>query len=57
MNRHVMATTLLVAFLSTPALAQDQFFDSNGVRIRYIEKGTGEPVLLIHGYTRTLERL
>jgi pimeloyl-ACP methyl ester carboxylesterase len=55
MNRHVMATTLLVAFLSTPALAQDQFFDSNGVRIRFVEKGTGEPVLLIHGYTRNLE--
>jgi pimeloyl-ACP methyl ester carboxylesterase len=34
----------------------DQFFDSNGVRIRYVEQGQGTPVVLIHGYTGTLER-
>jgi pimeloyl-ACP methyl ester carboxylesterase len=56
MNRHVMATIFLAVILSTPGLAQqDQFFDSNGVRIRYVESGRGEPVLLIHGYTQSLE--
>lgn len=35
--------------LTTPAFAEDQFFDSSGVRIRYVEQGTGEPVVLIHG--------
>jgi pimeloyl-ACP methyl ester carboxylesterase len=29
--------------------AQDKFFDSNGVSIRYVEQGAGEPIVLIHG--------
>jgi pimeloyl-ACP methyl ester carboxylesterase len=56
MTRHLMAAVLLAAAFSIPALAQqDQFFDSNGVRIRYIEAGSGEPALLIHGYTASLD--
>jgi len=39
----------LVGILSAPTAAQDQFFDSNGVRIRYVELGTGEPIVLLHG--------
>lgn len=39
-----------------PAVPQDHFFDSNGVRIRYVEQGQGPPVVLIHGYTGNLER-
>jgi pimeloyl-ACP methyl ester carboxylesterase len=31
--------------------AEDQFFDSNGVKIHYKVEGKGEPVLLIHGFT------
>jgi pimeloyl-ACP methyl ester carboxylesterase len=31
--------------------AADSSFDSAGVRIHYTEEGSGEPVLLIHGYT------
>jgi len=31
--------------------ADEHFFDSNGVKIRYIVEGKGEPVLLIHGFT------
>jgi pimeloyl-ACP methyl ester carboxylesterase len=39
------------AILLLPLLhAEDQFFDSDGVRIHYIVQGAGEPVLLIHGY-------
>jgi pimeloyl-ACP methyl ester carboxylesterase len=34
----------------------DQFFDADGVRIRYVESGQGTPVVLIHGYTGNLER-
>lgn len=34
---------------------QDQSFDSNGVRIRYIEQGAGEPIVLIHGFGSTVE--
>ena len=27
----------------------DKFFDSNGVRIRYLEQGSGQPLVLVHG--------
>lgn len=33
---------------------QDQFFSSNGVRIRYIVVGKGEPVILVHGFAGNL---
>jgi pimeloyl-ACP methyl ester carboxylesterase len=42
----------------TPAapVLPDHFFDSDGVQIRYVEQGQGAPVVLIHGYTGTLDR-
>jgi pimeloyl-ACP methyl ester carboxylesterase len=46
---------LLCLATSVSVQTQDKFFDSNGVKIRYVEQGTGEPVLLIHGYTRSIE--
>ena len=39
-----------------PVAPPDNFFDSHGVRIRYVEQGQGAPVVLIHGYTGTLDR-
>lgn len=36
--------------------AVDEYFDSDGVKLRYIEQGYGEPVVLMHGYTRNIER-
>jgi pimeloyl-ACP methyl ester carboxylesterase len=45
-----------VLLLSCPALhAEDKYFDSNGVKIRYAVEGKGEPVLLIHGFTANIE--
>src|SRR3954447_12647981 len=35
--------------------AEERFFDSAGIRIRYIEEGRGEPVVLVHGYTSDAE--
>jgi len=35
--------------------AEDQFFDSNGVRIRYVDQGSGPPVVLIHGFSGSLD--
>jgi len=32
------------------AYATDGFYDSNGVKIRYVTAGEGEPVVLIHGW-------
>jgi pimeloyl-ACP methyl ester carboxylesterase len=40
---------------SFTAGAEDQYFDSNGVKIRYTVEGKGEPVLLIHGFTANIE--
>src|SRR5688572_2364514 len=40
--------------LARPGL-EDFFFDSAGVAIRYVEAGTGAPVVLVHGYTSDLE--
>jgi pimeloyl-ACP methyl ester carboxylesterase len=36
--------------------AEDQFFDSNGVKIHYTVQGQGEPVLLIHGFTADIQK-
>jgi pimeloyl-ACP methyl ester carboxylesterase len=33
-----------------PAHAADEFFDSSGVKIRYVTEGKGEAVVLIHGW-------
>ena len=46
-----------VQVLAQPAAAPpDRFFDSNGVRIRYVEQGSGPAIVLMHGYTGTLDR-
>lgn len=51
--------SLLAVFLilATPvsALAQNKFFNANGVNIRYVEQGTGEPVVLFHGIGGSLQ--
>ena len=42
---------LVVGCLAAGLLcAEDAVFDSNGVKIRYIAEGAGEPVVLIHGW-------
>ena len=35
--------------------ADDQYFNSNGVKIRYTDQGTGDPVILVHGFEVTIE--
>jgi pimeloyl-ACP methyl ester carboxylesterase len=37
-----------------PLVADDQFFDSAGVKIHYTTEGKGEPVVLIHGYAASI---
>lgn len=36
------------------SLPDSQYFDSNGVSIHYVEQGAGEAVILMHGYTRSV---
>lgn len=50
-----IALALTLANGSNDAIAQDKFFDSNGVRIRYVEQGVGEPVVLVHGQGGSLD--
>lgn len=52
----VLTFLMLGALAAAQTPPPDAFFDSAGVRIRYVEQGEGTPVVLIHGYTGTLER-
>lgn len=47
--RQTMIAIALVLVATHLVWAQDRFFDSNGVRIRYIVEGRGEPLVLLHG--------
>jgi pimeloyl-ACP methyl ester carboxylesterase len=40
---------------SAKSQSGDQFFNSNGVNIRYVVAGKGEPVILVHGFAGNLE--
>jgi pimeloyl-ACP methyl ester carboxylesterase len=40
----------------TPVAPADRFFDSSGVQIRYVEQGQGPAIVMMHGYTGTLDR-
>jgi pimeloyl-ACP methyl ester carboxylesterase len=40
----------MILLFAANVRAEDQFFDSNGVKIHYTVQGQGEPVILIHGF-------
>jgi pimeloyl-ACP methyl ester carboxylesterase len=46
--KYLSVLTVLVVCGLAPAA--DDVFDSNGVKIRYVTEGKGEPVVLIHGW-------
>ena len=49
------ALVLCVALLPSVASAEDKFFNADGVQIRYVEQGSGEPIILIHGFLVDLD--
>jgi pimeloyl-ACP methyl ester carboxylesterase len=52
-----LAAYALATQTAPPAPAPpDQFFDSGGVRIRYVEQGSGPAIVVLHGLTGTLDR-
>jgi pimeloyl-ACP methyl ester carboxylesterase len=52
---HCLVVTAIGLALSGTASARYKFFDSDGVRIRYLDQGVGEAVVLIHGNTSRIE--
>lgn len=58
MQRRSLAALALAGVIPNLAAhaAEERFFDSAGARMRFLEDGRGEPVLLIHGYTTNTER-
>jgi pimeloyl-ACP methyl ester carboxylesterase len=50
--RLLLTITALTLFAVTPcAGANEKSFDSNGVKIAYLDEGKGEVVVLLHGFT------
>ena len=59
MRRRTFVLAACLGLVASVAGAQtaldDKFFDSKGVKIRYVDVGQGEPVVLIHGFSSTLD--
>jgi len=53
---HVLLVIVLSFFLIPSSLAEDSFFDSDGVKIHYVVEGKGEPLLVIHAFTRSIQQ-
>jgi len=51
----LITTVLLIICVSKPGYTQDLFFDAKGVRLRYVEQGKGEPIVLLHGVGGNLQ--
>src|SRR5688572_33106310 len=49
------AAFILGAATMTAVAADDRYAVLDGVKIRYIDRGKGEPVVLLHGGTSNLE--
>jgi pimeloyl-ACP methyl ester carboxylesterase len=54
---HVLVAIVLSFLFIPSSLAEDSFFDSDGVKIHYIVEGKGEPLLAIHGFTGSARRM
>lgn len=55
MDKFRRGLTIFLFFIPALLVSQDHFFSSNGVQIRYIDKGAGTAVLLIHGFSSNLD--
>jgi pimeloyl-ACP methyl ester carboxylesterase len=49
----IALSSVASAHAQTPL--QDQFFDSNGAKIRYVDMGRGDPVLLFHAMSESVD--
>jgi pimeloyl-ACP methyl ester carboxylesterase len=60
-GRRAARLLIVAVMLATPSnaaaqAAADGSFSSNGVTIHYLERGRGEPVVLLHGFTGSASR-
>ena len=53
-KKRMRIAPICALFLLPLLHAENFFFDSDGVRLHYTVEGTGEPVLLIHGYAASI---
>jgi pimeloyl-ACP methyl ester carboxylesterase len=52
-----LLAALALVIASTAAVGlEDKYFDSAGVNIHYVEQGAAEPVILLRGFTGTIEK-
>jgi pimeloyl-ACP methyl ester carboxylesterase len=56
MKPSILLAVAALAVAQPTVSPPDRFFDSAGVRLRYVEQGEGPAVVLMHGYTGTVER-
>ena len=56
MARRLLLGVLLGLTVPAFAFAEDKFFTSNGVQIRYVDEGSGPPIVLLHGFAGSLDR-
>jgi pimeloyl-ACP methyl ester carboxylesterase len=55
MKMIVKLIAAMLLFVAPAMAAEDQYFNSNGVKIRYTDQGSGDPVILVHGFEVTIE--
>lgn len=48
--KFLVTALIALGFAPRPGFATDAVFDSNGVKIRYVTAGEGEPIVLLHGW-------
>jgi pimeloyl-ACP methyl ester carboxylesterase len=51
----LFAAAPILAAAADAATAPDEFFDSDGVKIHYRVWGKGDPIVLIHGFTASID--
>ena len=49
----VFFACMLAVLVASPLRAEEKSFDSNGVKIHYLDQGKGEVVVLLHGFSGT----